>query len=119
MSTQAPTPESDEAARKGAYLTAGEYPETCGKQTVHIEVARNLERERDEARAELEEWKARSQKNICELVNIHAAQAAQIAQLREALERIRAILQSTSHPHEALAITTGALSFPPPPGRPA
>lgn len=47
------------------------------------------------------------------------AQAAQIAQLREALERIRAILQSTSHPHEALAITTESLSFPPPPGRPA
>lgn len=43
MST--PTPRSDDAARKGAYLTAGQYPETCGKQIVHIDFARQLERE--------------------------------------------------------------------------
>lgn len=51
---QRPTPETDDAARKGAYLTHGEYPETCGKQIVHIDFARKLERERDEAREELE-----------------------------------------------------------------
>jgi hypothetical protein len=39
------TPRTDGAARKGAYLTAGNYPETCGKQIVHIEFARQLERE--------------------------------------------------------------------------
>ena len=31
---QRPTPETDDAVRKGAYLTHGEYPETCGKQIV-------------------------------------------------------------------------------------
>ena len=46
-----PTPETDDAARKGAYLTHGEYPETCGKQIVHIDFARNLERERDSAKS--------------------------------------------------------------------
>ena len=45
-----PTPESDDAARKGAYLTHGEYPETCGKQIVHIDFARKLESERDSAK---------------------------------------------------------------------
>lgn len=49
--TQQPTPETDDTARKGAYLTHGEYPETCGKQIVHIDFARRLECERDEALA--------------------------------------------------------------------
>jgi hypothetical protein len=45
-----PTPESDKAAREGAYFQHGDYAETCGKQLVHLETARRLERERDEAR---------------------------------------------------------------------
>ena len=52
--TQRPTPETDDAARKGAYLTHGKYPETCGKQIVHIDFARKLERERDEAQERAE-----------------------------------------------------------------
>ena len=47
-----PTPETDDAARKGAYMNHGAYPETSGKQIVHIEFARRLERQRDEARAQ-------------------------------------------------------------------
>ena len=51
MSTELrPTPETDDAARKGAYHAHGEYPETCGKQIVHIDFARRLERERDSAK---------------------------------------------------------------------
>ena len=45
-----PTPESDKAAREGAYFQHGDYAETYGKQLVHLETARRLERERDEAR---------------------------------------------------------------------
>lgn len=47
------TPETDDAARKGAYFTLDKYPETCGKQIVHIEFARKLERERNA----LQRWK--------------------------------------------------------------
>lgn len=52
--TQRPTPETDDTARKGAYLTHGKYPETCGKQIVHIDFARKLERERDVAQERAE-----------------------------------------------------------------
>lgn len=52
--TQRPTPETDAAALKGAYFKdAADYPETKGKQLLHIDDARKLERERDEAREEL------------------------------------------------------------------
>lgn len=44
---QRPTPETDEAARKGAYFVPGDFSSTCGKQIVHIDFARKLERERD------------------------------------------------------------------------
>lgn len=50
-----PTPETDAAALKGAYFKdAADYPETKGKQLVHIDDARKLERERDEAKEQLE-----------------------------------------------------------------
>lgn len=55
MNNERPTPETDAAARKGAYLAHGEYPETCGKQLVHIDFARKLERERDAIAAALQE----------------------------------------------------------------
>lgn len=53
--TPRPTPETDAAALKGAYFNdAADYPETKGKQLVHIDDARKLERERDEAKEQLE-----------------------------------------------------------------
>ena len=74
--TQRPTPETDDAVRKGAYLTHGEYPETCGKQIVHIDFARKLERERDEAREQLE---------------------AMCVAIKEACEALKAISRSTDY----------------------
>jgi hypothetical protein len=53
MTPNTPTPETDAAARRGAYIKAPSlYYETNGKQLVHIDDARKLERERDAARAE-------------------------------------------------------------------
>ena len=50
-----PTPETDAAACRGAYMQDPSlYPETIGKQLVHIDDSRRLERERDAARAEIE-----------------------------------------------------------------
>jgi len=49
-----PTPRTDAAARKGAYFTAGKYPETCGKQIVHIDFARELEIENEQLRSVLQ-----------------------------------------------------------------
>ena len=49
-----PTPETDALARAGAYMKDGDYSSTQGKQFVHIDDARKLEQERDEARAELQ-----------------------------------------------------------------
>jgi len=46
------SPETDSAAKAGAYHMPGDYAETCGKQLVHIDFASNLERQRDEARKE-------------------------------------------------------------------
>lgn len=55
MTPETPTPETDAAARRGAYIKAPAlYYETHGKQLVHIDDARKLERERDAARAEVE-----------------------------------------------------------------
>lgn len=55
MTPETPTPETDAAARRGAYIKAPSlYYETHGKQLVHIDDARRLERERDAARAENE-----------------------------------------------------------------
>jgi len=55
MTPETPTPETDAAARRGAYIKAlSLYYETNGKQLVHIDDARKLERERDAARAEVE-----------------------------------------------------------------
>lgn len=120
MSTQAPTPESDREKFACNYTNPnGSFFGDC----VELGFARNLERERDEARAELEEWKARSQKNICELVNIHAAQAAQIVQLRSTLQFIRDECDWEESPIEGEnggdqrigKACAAALSFPPPP----
>lgn len=49
------TPRTDDAARQGAYMSAGEYPETCGKQFVHLDFARTLERELNAANARIAE----------------------------------------------------------------
>lgn len=49
------TPRSDDAARKGAYMSDGDYNSTANKQLVHLNFARQLERELNEANARLEE----------------------------------------------------------------
>ncbi len=94
-----PTPETDDAARKGAYLTTGEYPETCGKQIVHIDFARKLERERDEFKeknlelavenAELREQNRvfRDTQKSCE--DCDAATYAEVQAMREAVKELR------------------------------
>lgn len=47
------TPRTDEAARQGCYFTTGEYASTCGKQIVHIDFARQLETELNEAKSQV------------------------------------------------------------------
>lgn len=88
-----PTPETDDAARKGAYLVAGEYPETCGKQIVHIDFARKLERERNGALARIEELEGNSIHSCHDQCKRPACikrreKDARIAALRWALSRI-------------------------------
>jgi len=86
-----PTPESDDAARKGCYINDPKnYPETCGKQMVHIDIARSLERQRDEARA-------------------------QVLALRETLEKVPRIGGLIEHPEDLQELVNAALSTPPPP----
>lgn len=62
-----PTPRTNAAAREGAYVKEGKYPETCGKQIVHIDFARTLEQE------------------LAEAQEINKEQAAHIVALREAI----------------------------------
>ena len=47
------TPRTDEAARQGCYLTTGDYASTCGKQIIHIDFARQLETELNEAKEQV------------------------------------------------------------------
>lgn len=78
-----PTPETDAAARRGAYIKAPSlYYETHGKQLVHIDDARKLERERDAARAELAAMTA--------LVN-------RLAEALEASDECLALIEDVGH----------------------
>jgi len=43
------TPLTDAAASEGAYMSDGDYSSTQGKQFVHVDFARKLERELSEA----------------------------------------------------------------------
>lgn len=47
------TPETDQQAREGAYFKPGDYNSTEGKQLVHIDFARKLERERNELKRKI------------------------------------------------------------------
>lgn len=50
-----PTPISNEAALKGAYMMSGDFSDTQGKQLVHLSVAQDLERRLSIALAALEQ----------------------------------------------------------------
>jgi len=56
------TPRTDAAAIAGAYMSSGDYSSTQGKQLVHIDVSRQLERELNAAKAEIVQLKGEIQK---------------------------------------------------------
>lgn len=68
MNTPTDTPETDAAARQGAYYDDSDYSSTEGKQIVHISVARKLERQRNAAEARVKELEAVNAEHIQRLL---------------------------------------------------
>jgi hypothetical protein len=62
-----PTPITDRAARRGAYFTSDNYPETFGKQLVHINDARAIERVARQLAAALQTGRDGDRKAIAQL----------------------------------------------------
>lgn len=85
-----PTPRTDAEARSGAYMTTGDYSSTAGKQIVHIDFARTLERDLAQSQAELASVKAERDDALDQAKQARASRHAQEELARKGFEKWQA-----------------------------